>query len=607
MAVALSVFETDVLYRVQEQSLFLHTPLFFRQCMVSSGGLLSWLGCWLTQFFYYPLWGILILSLCWAALMVLLLRTFRISARWAVVALVPVVLLLIADVDLGYWIFYLKLRGHFYVATLGTIAAVAMTWGFRWLAVRAGRTVVVGHIILSVAIGYILFGFYGLLAGLLMAVISWRIGQGRRMAVMVTLAAVLTIVAVPLICYQALYHETNIVNVWWTALPVFSIFQKSYPVYMIPYVLLVASLLLMSAFYRPTRDPDSQGDGSFDTSQISQKNRPPDTRYHLHLTVLLLVGLVAATVVFWFKDTNYHRELRMSRAIGNQEWERVVAISADVADPTRDICMMRNLALFRLGRQGSEMYHYPDGDCMPDNPFPIRIVQTDGKMLYLNYGLLNFCYRWCIEDGVEYGWNVAGLKNLVKCALLNNEKESAYKFISILRKTTFHRAWCGKYENYLRNPHLMLDDPELRPILDMMKSDDDYLSSDNADIEQFLLNHFASAESHQPAYQEQTLLAALQLRSMTIFWRRFYQYTELHPGEQVPLHYQEAACLFGRLSDRVDTSHMPFDKEVVQRCDEFMAAMEQHRGQDNNMVAAALYDRFHDSYFYHYFFSESEQ
>lgn len=580
IAVALSVFETDVLYRVQEQSLFLHTPLFFRQCMVTSGGLLSWMGTFLTQFFYYPVWGILILCLCWAALMVLLLRTFRISDRWAVVALVPVVLLLIANVELGYWIFYLKLRGHFYVATLGTIAAVAMTWGFRSLAVRGGWLPAVGYVVVGVMVGYILFGFYGLLAGLLMAMISWRIGKGRRMAVMATLAAVLTIVAVPLICYQTLYHETNIVNVWWTALPVFSHFQKSYPVYTIPYVLLVFTLVMMAALYRRTLL----------------------ARFHLHLTVLLLVALVAMTVVFWFKDTNFHREQQMVRAISHQEWERVVDISADIANPTRDICMMRNLALFRLGRQGSEMYHYPDGNCLPDNPFPIRIVQTDGKMLYLNYGLLNFCYRWCIEDGVEYGWNVAGLENLVKCALLNGEKESAYKFISILRKTTFHRAWCGKYENYLRNPQLMLDDPELRPILKMMKYDDDYLSSDNADIEQFLLNHFASAESHQPVYQEQTLLAALQLYNMGIFWRRFYQYTELHPGEQVPLHYQEAACLFGRLSDQVDTSHMPFEKQVVRRCDEFMAAMEQHRGQSNETMAKALYDQFHDTYFYHYFF-----
>ena len=106
---ALLVFESDFLYRVQEQSLFLNTPLFFRQCMVVSGGLLSWAGAFLTQFFYHPAVGVCLLCLCWAVLVLLLMVTFRIPSRWAVVTLIPVTLLLLTDVTLGYWIFYLKL------------------------------------------------------------------------------------------------------------------------------------------------------------------------------------------------------------------------------------------------------------------------------------------------------------------------------------------------------------------------------------------------------------------------------------------------------------------------------------------------------------------
>ena len=53
--VLLTVFEGDLLHRVQEQNMFLHTSLFFRQCMVTSGGLLTWAGAYLTQFFHTPL------------------------------------------------------------------------------------------------------------------------------------------------------------------------------------------------------------------------------------------------------------------------------------------------------------------------------------------------------------------------------------------------------------------------------------------------------------------------------------------------------------------------------------------------------------------------
>ena len=582
MALALIVFESDYLYRVQEQSLFLNTPLFFRQCMVASGGLLSWGGAFLTQFFYHPALGAGLLCLCWAVLVLLLMATFRIPSRWAVVTLVPVVLLLLADVTLGYWIFYLKLRGYFYVATLGTLVAVALTWCYRRLSAVSVK-LSTAFIPLVVLCGYPLFGFYALLAVLLMAILAWRI-LGRRAALVANAVALLAVLLVPLAYYHTVYHETNFVNIYWTALPVFHVYKDYYNTYLLPYVLLVVSLSAMAAF--PMR-----------------VGRQPVPAWRLRLPYALFFLLTVVVVTFWYKDGNFHRELRMSRAIEQQDWEGVLAIASESdAEPTRAICLMRNLALFRLGRQGDEMYRYPNGSASPAAPFPVRIVQTEGKMLYLQYGLVNFCYRWCIEDGVEYGWNVSQLKYLVKCSLLNNELQAAQKFISILRKTWYHGAWCGRYEAYVRHLPSAANDPELGSIVPMLKSNDNYLTSDNGDLERFMLEHFGSAESRSPIYQEQTLLAALQLKNIRLFWLRFYQYTELHPGEQVPLHYQEAACLFGRLSDEVDTSHMPFDPAVVKRCDEFMAAV----GKDGGLKASAeqLYDRFHDTYYYDYYFNK---
>ena len=64
----LVVFESDLLFRLQEHDLFLHTPLFFQQRMVTAGGLLTWAGSYLTQFFYYPILGAGLLCLLWVFL-----------------------------------------------------------------------------------------------------------------------------------------------------------------------------------------------------------------------------------------------------------------------------------------------------------------------------------------------------------------------------------------------------------------------------------------------------------------------------------------------------------------------------------------------------------
>ena len=44
-------YEYHTLWKIQEQSLFLDTPLFFQQQMVVPGGLLTYIGCFLTQLF----------------------------------------------------------------------------------------------------------------------------------------------------------------------------------------------------------------------------------------------------------------------------------------------------------------------------------------------------------------------------------------------------------------------------------------------------------------------------------------------------------------------------------------------------------------------------
>ena len=131
IAVALLTCEHHQLWKIQEQNLFLWTPLFFRQQMVEPGGMLTWMGACCTQFLYQPWLGVTLLCGWWLLLIWVLQRAFRMAVRWMPLLLTPVALLLIANVDMGYWIYTLKLHGWFFVPTIGTTAVVALLWGFR--------------------------------------------------------------------------------------------------------------------------------------------------------------------------------------------------------------------------------------------------------------------------------------------------------------------------------------------------------------------------------------------------------------------------------------------------------------------------------------------
>ena len=101
VAGALLFFEGDLLWKLQERNLFLDTSLFFDEQTVVPGGLLSWAGTWLTQFFYYPWLGTLVLCACWLLLMWLVKQAFALTDEWMPLALVPVGLLLLTIVDMG--------------------------------------------------------------------------------------------------------------------------------------------------------------------------------------------------------------------------------------------------------------------------------------------------------------------------------------------------------------------------------------------------------------------------------------------------------------------------------------------------------------------------
>ena len=69
IACALLVYENDLLWKVQEMNLFLNTSLYFKQQMVVSGGLLTYLGTFFTQFLHYPALGVALLCAWWLLLM----------------------------------------------------------------------------------------------------------------------------------------------------------------------------------------------------------------------------------------------------------------------------------------------------------------------------------------------------------------------------------------------------------------------------------------------------------------------------------------------------------------------------------------------------------
>lgn len=580
VAWGLLTYEDNLLWKIQELNLHMNTMLFFKQQMVVPGGMLTWLGTWFTEFFYHTWQGVLMLCAWWVLLMWLSAKALRVKARWAVLLLVPVALLLASNMELGYWIYYLKLRGYYFVATIGLTLAMASVWGYRLVPAKLSPLTIV----LAGAVLYPLLGIYGLLAVVLMGLLSWQQEDMKpSMRALNGALALLTVWLVPVIYYWTVYYQTNFDYIYMAALPVFEL-DKAYPSYYVPFILL-------GLFYVAMALPVPEK-----WQQVANK-----TAVWVVCQVALFAMMIWGVQHYWYHDYNFEKELEMRRAMEQDNWEGMLRAATALQDePTRAIVMMKNLALFRVGRQGDEMYHYKTGSKPSNAPMRVNMTQVVGKDIYYRYGQANYCYRWCLEDGVEYGWRAEYLKYMTRCALVNGETEVARKYIRLLRHTRFHRRWAESQEQYVNHPETMKDNEDYAIVQRLMITEDQ-LGSDNGMPEMFLMSILLNNNSRDPLVQELTLLSALWKKDIALFWPRFFNYATLHKGERMPKHYQEAAYLYGHLENQIDISQMPFDEDVVSTYNEFMEQAQRCQGMSEEQMKPLFYPRFGHTFYYEYF------
>lgn len=599
-------YEKHVLWLVQEQSLFLDTSQFFSQQMVVPGGLLVYIGCFLTQLLYHPVLGVTVLCALWLLLMWLLRRAFMVGERWASLLVVPVALLLIANVDMGYWVYPIKLKGWYFDATVGVTVIAALLWAFRVLsAYRIWRRVL---IVVTVAAGYPLFGTYAIAAAVLMGLWCWRLDKDRWQALVDCILAALMVVAIPLLCYQYVYNQVNMANLWWTGLPIFKIIDE-YPEFYVPYALLGACLLILTVGKWNTVAKQEQSAPSPVTTERkrtqkkSKKQKSSSKKYSGWWQTAIVIIVLAATVygvnAAWMKDENFHHETAMKHFIEQTRWEDVLAEADKQQDmPTRGVVVMRNLALSRLGRQSTEMYRYRNGSKQPASPFPFQLSMMIGNLLYYNYGMFNDCHHMCVEAGVEFGWHVEQLKYMARCNLMNDEVNAMLKYTRLLKHTLFHGEWADNMEK-LQKPELKRKDRETGPIMHTMHHYDN-VGADHGYAEKYLMNHLAIIDCDDPEFQEQCVLATLWTKSSLHFWYRFKRYLELNPGKPVPRYFMEAAYLY-TTEEKKALFNLSFDEGVKKTYQEFIDQLPKYDGMDIDDVRSALYPRFGDTFFFDYY------
>ena len=132
------------------------------------------------------------------------------------------------------------------------------------------------------------------------------------------------------------------------------------------------------------------------------------------------------------------------------------------------------------------------------------------------------------------------------------------------------------------------------------------LDGDNGLCEMYLLNYFSNTMNKDcKLLQELTLNYALVQKNIQLFWPRFFLYAQLHQNQSMPIHYQEAAYLYGHLEpNNVNIKQMPFDKIVAERYNGFQQLSQSllATGMNTKDVGEAMKSSYGDTFYWFYFF-----
>jgi hypothetical protein len=439
----------------EEYSLFIPTRYYFQDCMKFSGGLLTYTGTFLTQFYYYPALGSIIFIAILFLIQYLTLKTFRISRKYYPLSFVPVLMLLLSITQLGYVWMLLKSPGYFFSNALGIAAFLLMFIVYRNTSNVALRTAVLMLVIIA---GYPLFGFYALYTGFLCVFyeLIQLIRNKQVLRMIPVVAGFVLIVVVPLYFYYYVYHYTQFIDIYTAGLPRFE-YNLRELVLWIPFLVILSAFVLFVAFLFPKADKDNV------------KHRGG---YLLSVSTFVLAVVVTCTMSY--RDENFTAGTRIYNAIEHNNWNRVISIVENLeGKPTKNIVLCYRMAsLLTISKAAN------DAELTQENTIPPRCiratlpikVQMGGISFYYNSGEINKCYRWCMENSVEFGMRVAYLKYMVKCAIVNGEYKLAEKYNSILMSSMFYKSWAKRYQNFIENPELTKDDNEmvlLRSLIDV--------------------------------------------------------------------------------------------------------------------------------------------
>ncbi|MGM9703443.1 MAG: DUF6057 family protein [Prevotella sp.] len=544
----------DVLYTAHERSEFLYGSTFLKRVMSQPFGAIRYAGGWLTQFFFHPALGSAMLGGLWLLVVVVGIKAFRLKGASTALMLLPVACLLASVVDLGYWIYFLPIRGYWFSQSLGLLLMLLLLWVARSTPRRWHAVWYLFGFFLYPVLGWFSMLFVVCLA--FMGKPSWR-----------EVVCILVLLFTASIWHNLVYSNMRSEDVAMAGFPRFVTPSDVNTRLSVPFWIMGAVIVLIPLFVR------------FLANWL--------------VPVLCAIAGIVITSSFMFTDKNYIYEMRMTRSAEANDWKEVVALAEKAQRPTSSMLMLKNIALMHEGTLLERSFPMGNETFGMHNPDSVHVsfLEIAAPVTYYNYGMLNEAFRLSFECAVQAGFSPAYLKMLARSAHANGEDNLAQRYIAQLHRHPFYRDWQPeKVSEKIRELHNAYPDE-----ITGVESSDGYI------VTSLSLWY----ESDSKLASEQALFYSMMRRDSKRFWASFRKFVKTHMGEEFPVPVAEAYIMYMDKAPEKKRVMIPINKDLYERYKQFWASLEQlaRSGMTREAIAEKMRLQYGDTYWYYNVFS----
>lgn len=423
-------FFTDYIFFYQEKSLlFICSYDFLFENLHQPGGLLIYLGEFLSTFFYYPLVGAAITS------SILSLTVFVISK---IVGHLTGKRTLIIPFILGTALFYLQTDYRFQLFNnLGLLLQLAIFY----LTIRF-KPFLKGWIsVLITPLWYFATGGFAWIYSLMLT--SYfafdKVGKDR--------VKILILWCLNLITFyfstEFLFFQTN------KTLLTFPFSELNTGSQKIIFLMIAGILSILPLIVKIKL-------------RIQVKLKISD--FAAGLATTIVIGIALFVIGFYRFDIKLKQYFHVEKLFYQNKFDELIAYNM-VNPPTNILTIfLNNIALCEAGKLDDLLFHFqqrPDGKTLFLKWEMVGEELKRGGYFYYTIGMVNEAHRWAFENMVMKGLSPEGLKMLIKTELINRNYNMASKYINILKHTFFYEDEAKSFEKLLFNDEGISADKEL--------------------------------------------------------------------------------------------------------------------------------------------------